>query len=73
MIDIFETDLYSLELYIIINNNRKTIAIGDDLLSLTKLYEKFVEKYSNIEDHVIIALYDFDKNTNINYYDSELD
>lgn len=73
MIDIFEADLYSLELYIIINNNRKTIAIGDDLLHLTKLYEKFVEKYSNTEDHVIIALYDFDKNTNINYYDSELD
>ena len=73
MIDIFEADLYSLELYIIINNNRKTIAIGDDLLYLTKLYEKIVEKYSNTEDHVIIALYDFDKNTNINYYDSELD
>lgn len=57
----------------IINNNRDTIYAGNDLESANNYYESCINKYSNTDCHVIVFLYDYDKNTNINYYDSETD
>lgn len=59
----------------IINENRNTIMCTNDLDTATKYYEKIIEKIisKNENAHVIVFLYDYDKNTNINYYDSEVD
>lgn len=63
------------ELGVIINENRHVIMYGNDLESITEYYEKTINKYINKDDksHIIIFIYDYDKNTNINYYDSEVD
>lgn len=59
----------------IINNNRDTILVTDDLKLANKIYERAIKKFSPNNDinHTIVFLYDYDKNTNINYYDSEID
>lgn len=59
----------------IINNNRDTILVTNDLELANRIYEKAIEKFSpnNDVNHTIIFLYDYDKNTNINYYDTEVD
>lgn len=59
----------------IINNNRDTILVTDDLKLANKIYERAIKKFSpnNNINHTIVFLYDYDKNTNINYYDSEID
>lgn len=57
----------------IINNNRYTIHVGNDLESANNFYEATVNKYWNKHDHVIVFLYDYDKNANINYYDSDVE
>ena len=59
----------------IINNNRDTILVTDDLKLANKIYERTIKKFSPNNDinHTIVFLYDYDKNTNINYYDSEID
>ena len=51
-------DIYRYEVGTIINNNINTI-----------------KKYSpnNDKNHTIVFLYDYDKNTNINYFDNESD
>lgn len=54
----------------IINNNRDTIHVSNDLETANNFYEATINKYWDKHDHVIVFLYDYDKNTNINYYDS---
>ena len=68
-------DMYRYEVGIIVNNNRDTILVTDDLNTANYYYEKTIEKYSpnNDKNHTIIFLYDYDKNTNINYFDNEFD
>ena len=63
------------EVETIINNNRDTILVTDDLKLANKIYERTIKKFSPNNDinHTIVFLYDYDKNTNINYYDSEID
>lgn len=57
----------------IINNNRYTICTTNDIEKATIKYEQAINNHVNFKDHIIIFLYDYDKNTNINYYDSEVD
>lgn len=57
----------------IVNNNRYTISTTNDIEEATKSYETAVYSYHNDTDHVIIFMFDYDKNANVNYYDSELD
>ena len=66
-------DMFRYEVCIIINDNRDTICATDDLEIANNFYEAAIKKYSPADDtnHTIIFLYDYDKNTNINYYDNE--
>lgn len=70
-----DIDICKYELLEIINNERKVIAVGNDLEAITIMYSNIVEKYHNktTKDHVIITLFDYDKAININYYDNEID
>ena len=63
------------EVGIIVNNNRDTILVTDNLELANHYYEKAIARFSpeNDENHTIIFLYDYDKNANINYFDSETD
>lgn len=67
-----EDELYRYEIGTIINENRNTIAITNSLDSANKLYERIINDLNPI-DHSIVYIYDYDKNANINYYDSEVD
>lgn len=66
-------DMFRYEVSIIVNNNRDTICATNDLETANNFYEAAIKRYSPNEDtnHTIIFLYDYDKNTNINYYDNE--
>lgn len=73
----FEDETFAIcryEVGTIINNNRDTILVTDDLKLANKIYERAIKKFSPNNDinHTIVFLYDYDKNTNINYYDSEI-
>lgn len=57
----------------IINDNRFTIKTTNDIEEATKYYKRAVSAYNPDTNHIIIFLFDYDKNTNINYYDSEVD
>ena len=68
-------DICRYEVGKIINNNRDTIIVTNDLETANNYYEAAIKKLSSSNDvnHTIIFLYDYDKNANINYYDSEID
>lgn len=68
-------DMCQYEVGTIINNNRDTIVVTNDLETANNYYEAAIKKLSSTNDinHTIIFLYDYDKNTNINYYDSMFD
>ena len=68
--DTFELCRY--EVGAIINNNRLTILCTNDLETANKHYEDAIKRFSppNDVNHTIIFLYDYDRVTNINYYDS---
>lgn len=68
-------DICRYEVGIIINNYRDIIVVTNDLETANNYYEATIKKLSPANDinHTIIFLYDYDKNTNINYYDSEVD
>lgn len=57
----------------IVNNNRYTIKTTNDVEEATIAYEHATHSYRNVIDHVIIFMFDYDKGTNVNYYDSEVD
>lgn len=67
-----ELGIYRYEVGTIINSNRNVICTND-LETANNFYEAAIKKYApdNAIDHVIVFLYDYDKNANINYYDSE--
>jgi hypothetical protein len=71
----FDINLDRYEIGTIINNNRDIVTTTNDLDIANNYYEASITKYSpfNNYNHVIIYLFDYDKNTNINYYDSEVD
>ena len=68
-------DICRYEVGKIVNNNRDTIIVTNDLETANNYYEAAIKKSSppNDVNHTIIFLYDYDKNANINYYDSEID
>lgn len=68
-------DICRYEVGKIVNNNRDTIIVTNDLETANNYYEATIKKLSppNDVNHTIIFLYDYDKNANINYYDSEID
>lgn len=53
------------------HGGRETILVTNDITAATECYENLV---NNVEDnskfHVKIFLFDYDKNCNLNYYDS---
>ena len=61
------------EIGAIVNGQRYTIKTTNDVEDAVKSYEDAVNIYKKDENHVDIFLFDYDKNTNINYYDSEVD
>lgn len=67
-----DEDIYRYEVGTIINENRNTIAVTNSLEAANIIYEKVIEDLDYI-DHSIVYIYDYDKNANINYYDSEVD
>ena len=66
-------DICRYEVGKIVNNNRDTIIVTNDLETANNYYEAAIKKLSppNDVNHTIIFLYDYDKNANINYYDNE--
>ena len=75
MLDDETFDICRYEVGIIINNNRDTIVATNDLETANNYYETTIKKLSPANDinHIIIFLYDYDKNANINYYDNMFD
>lgn len=67
------TEIRRFEVGAIVNNNRFTIKTTNDIEEATQYYEKVINAYNPDTNHVVIFLFDYDKNTNINYYDSEVD
>lgn len=57
----------------IVNGQRYTIKTTNDVEDAVEFYEKAVDMYKKDKNHVTIFLFDYDKNTNINYYDSQVD
>lgn len=66
-------DIRRFEVGAIVNNNRYTVKTTNDIEEATVAYERAVHSYKNDIDRVIIFMFDYDKGTNINYYDSEVD
>lgn len=66
-----DIEIYQYEVGTIINNNRDTICVTNDLETATYFYEATINKHIDKNDHVIVFLYDYDKHANINFYDSE--
>ena len=58
----------------IINDNRDIICGTNDLELANKEYEDAVKKFITdkeiVEEHIVVFLYDYDKNANINYVDN---
>ncbi len=53
---------------------RETILVTNDISNATECYEKLVNNVElNSKFHVQIFLFDYDKNCNLNYYDSIAD
>lgn len=73
MIDFNDFNIYRYEVGTIINNNRSTIIVTNDLETAENYYEANINKFNNNKDHVILFIYDYDKNTNVKYYDSKVD
>lgn len=57
----------------IVNGQRYTIKTTNDVEDAVEFYEKAVDMYKKYKNHIAIFLFDYDKNANINYYDSQLD
>lgn len=66
-------DIRRFEVGTIINNNRYTIKTTNDIEEATIIYEKAVHSNHPERNHIIVFLYDFERATNLNYYDSEVD
>lgn len=70
--EIFEIRRF--EVYIIINAIYKTILTTNDITVAKQYYNERIEHYNSIgHNKVKIGLFDFDKCTNIEYYDSEIE
>ena len=74
--EILEDELFEIrrfEVGAIINDCRYIIKTTNDIEEATMFYERACHSYKPDINHVIIFLFDYDKNTNINYYDNYVD
>lgn len=56
------------------SQGRKTILITNDINKANESYENIINNIkSNDKFHLQVFVYDYDKNCNINYYDSATD
>lgn len=67
------TEIRRFEIGAIVNGQRYTIKTTNDIEDAVKSYENAVDIYEKDKNHVAIFLFDYDKNANINYYDSQVD
>ena len=64
-------DIYKYEIGIITNEDRDTKAVTNDERAAISLFSSLLEdNKNNKNDHIVIFVFDYDKNTNIKYYDN---
>ena len=63
--------VFRYEIGTIINENRTIEVVTNDLPSAENYYEYLLLKHAH-NKNVIIFLFDYDKNTNIHYYDGNV-
>lgn len=61
--------IYRYEVSSIINGYRDIIAVTNNLEIAQNYFNANINKFANSTDNVILFIYDYDKNTNIEYYD----
>ena len=61
------------ELGEIINDNRRTIIATHNKILAKKIFDEIVEQAKLSNNHHIVFIYDYNKNTNIEYFDNESD
>lgn len=67
-----EEDIYKYEIGIITNEDRDTKAVTNNEQTAISVFSSLVENNkNNRDDHIIIFVFDYDKNTNIRYYDNQ--
>lgn len=67
-----EEDIYKYEIGIITNEDRDTKAVTNNEQDAISIFSSLVEdNKNNRDDHIIIFIFDYDKNTNIRYYDNQ--
>lgn len=55
----------------IVNDNRSIVAITNDEETANNYYIAERDKSIDSNSHIIVFIYDYDKNTNINYFDND--
>lgn len=69
-----ELEIPRYEVVKIVNENRNTIMITDNIdVALSSFNSNVDSINNNTKNHIVIFIYDYDKNKNIKYYDSEFD
>lgn len=69
-----ELEIPRYEVVKIVNENRNTIMITDNIDVALSCFNHSVDSINNnTKNHIVIFIYDYDKNANIKYYDSEFD
>lgn len=67
-----EEDIYRYEIGIIINEDRDTKAVTNDEQAAIEVFSSLLkDNRNNKDDHIVIFVFDYDKNTNIRYYDNQ--
>ena len=67
-----EEDIYRYEIGIITNEDRDTKAVTNNEQAAIKVFSSLLENNrNNKDDHIVIFVFDYDKNTNIKYYDNQ--
>lgn len=67
-------ELHRYEVASIINDNRTTLCTTNDITMAEKYYKAAISKYINDKDNnIIIFIFDYNKNCNIDYYDNRYD
>ena len=67
-----EEDIYRYEVGIITNEDRDTKAVTNNEQAAIGVFASLLEdNKNNKDDHIVIFVFDYDKNTNIKYYDNQ--
>lgn len=67
-----EEDIYRYEIGIITNEDRDTKAVTNDEQAAIEVFSSLLkDNKNNKDDHIVIFVFDYDKNTNIKYYDNQ--